>query len=237
MAFIGEFGKVLESLRANGGHPLQRFLMERSGLRPEEIESYQDFTRIRPFTKGELSRLQAEQPPLAGLIDLGLVTKLFQSPGPIYNVKGAPFDHYRFHKALTLAGFAADDIVLNTFCYHLSPAGEMFDEALEKIGAVTVPLGPTDSEKAAGIARAVGATGFIGTRSYLLKVLEQAGDAHPLRKAYLIAEKLTEADREMFQKSFGVAAFQGYGIAEIGLIATEDQPRDGWVVDSDALFL
>ncbi|NLC71082.1 MAG: phenylacetate--CoA ligase [Desulfuromonadaceae bacterium] len=237
MAFIGSFARLTDSLRENRKHPLQRFLLKRSGLTPEDIQSYEDFIRIHPFTKGELSRLQVQNPPFGGLIDTSCVTKIFQSPGPIYNVKGESCNHYRFHKALMMAGIAAGDIVLNTFSYHLSPAGEMFDEALAKIGAVTFPLGPTDSEKAAGIANAVGATAFIGTRSYLLKVLEALGGGHSIRKAYLIAEKLTEADRTMFEKDFGVAAFQGYGIAEIGLIATEDSQRDGLMVDTDTLFV
>jgi len=237
MAFIGDFQAVLEHIHRNREEALQKFLLSRSGMCLEDIRSYDDFTRIRPFTKGELSQLQAADPPFAGLLDLGRISKIFQSPGPIYNVKGAAFSYYRFHKALEMAGFRAGDIVLNTFSYHLSPAGEMFDDALLKIGAVTFPLGPTGSDKAAELAAAIGATAFIGTRTFLLKTLEQLQGRHKIKKAYLIAEKLTEADRRMFENDFGVAAFQGYGIAEVGLIATEDSRRNGMVVDRDGIFL
>ncbi|NLV23786.1 MAG: phenylacetate--CoA ligase [Deltaproteobacteria bacterium] len=237
MAFIGDFTRLAESLRENRDHPLLRFLLGRSGMAAEDIQSYEDFIRITPFTKEELSRLQSENPPFGGLFDTATITKVFQSPGPIYNVKGAPWEHYRFNKALSMAGFVRGDVVLNTFSYHLSPAGEMFDEALQKIGALVVPLGPADSEKAAAIAAATGADGFIGTRSFLLKVLENLGEGGHLQKAYLIAEKLTEADRLLFAQKFNVAAFQGYGIAEVGLIATEDCRRDGLLVDTEALFV
>lgn len=237
MAFIGDFQAVLEQLRKHREEPLQQFLLERSAMSVEDIQTYEDFTRIRPFTKGELSQLQVADPPFGGLIDLSRISKIFQSPGPIYNVKGEAFTYYRFHKALQMAGFDAGDIVLNTFSYHLSPAGEMFDDALLKIGAVTFPLGPTGSDKAAELAAAIGATAFIGTRTFLLKTLEQLKGRHKIKKAYLIAEKLTEADRRMFQSDFGVVAFQGYGIAEVGLIATEDSRRDGMAVDHEGIFL
>ncbi|MBN2428232.1 MAG: hypothetical protein JXK94_07850 [Deltaproteobacteria bacterium] len=237
MAFIGEFQAVLDQLHKNREEPLQQFFLKRSNMSLEDIRSYEDFIRIKPFTKGELSQLQTENPPFAGLIDKGRISKIFQSPGPIYNVKGEAFTYYRFHKALEMAGFGAGDIVLNTFSYHLSPAGEMFDDALLKIGAVTFPLGPTGSDKAAELAAAIGATAFIGTRTFLLKTLEHLQGRHQIKKAYLIAEKLTEADRLMFQQDFAVAAFQGYGTAEVGLIATEDSRQDGMVVDGEAIFL
>ena len=166
MAFIGDFTRLAESLRESRAHPLLCFLLGRSGMAAEDIQSYEDFIRITPFTKEELSRLQSENPPFGGLFDTATITKVFQSPGPIYNVKGAPWEHYRFNKALSMAGFVRGDVVLNTFSYHLSPAGEMFDEALQKIGALVVPL-DRRLEKAAAIAAATGADGFIGTRSFL----------------------------------------------------------------------
>ncbi len=237
MAFIGNFKTVLTHLRENREHPLQQYLLERAGMTLKDITAYEDFTRVKPFTKAELSQLQAGNPPFGGLIDNRRISKIFQSPGPIYNVKGEPFEYYRFYKALMMAGFSAGDIVLNTFSYHLSPAGEMFDDALLKIGAVTFPLGPTNSDKAAELAEAIGATAFVGTRTFLLKTLEHLQGRHKIDKAYLIAEKLTETDRQMFKTEFGVTAFQGYGIAEVGLIATEDNRQDGMAVDTDGVFL
>ena len=237
MAFVGDFQAVLNHLGANREHPLQQYLLKRAGMSLEDIKTYEDFIRIKPFTKVELSQLQAENPPFGGLIDTRRVSKIFQSPGPIYNVKGEPFEYYRFYKALQMAGISTGDIVLNTFSYHLSPAGEMFDDALLKIGAAVFPLGPTNSDKAAEMAEAIGATAFIGTRTFLLKTLEHLQGRHRINKAYLIAEKLTQADRRMFKSDYGVAAFQGYGIAEVGLIATEDSRQDGMLVDSKGIFL
>lgn len=237
MAIIGNFDKVLEFVKANAEQPLVKLMLERSGLTIDDIQSYDDFIKIKPLSKEDLSAIQSVNPPLNSLVDMNKVSKIFQSPGPIYNVKGEDFEHYRFYKALEMAGFSEDDIVVNTFSYHISPAGEMFDDALRKIGATIFPLGPTGSESAAEFAANIEATAFIGTRTFLLKTLEQLGNKSKINKAYLIAEKLTETDRKMFKNDFAVLAYQGYGTAELGLIATEDKAVNGMIVDTDAIFL
>ena len=94
MAFIGDFQAVLDQLQQNRKEPLQQFLLKRSNMGLEDIRDYEDFIRIKPFTKGELSQLQTQNPPFAGLIDRGRISKIFQSPGPIYNVKGEAFTYY-----------------------------------------------------------------------------------------------------------------------------------------------
>ncbi len=232
MALIGNFDKVLTFIKKNENHPLVKLSIDNV----DEIKTYKDFCKIKPLNKSELSKIQQENPPFNNLVNIHKVTKIFQSPGPIYNVKGEDFEHYRFYKALEKAGFNLDDVVLNTFSYHISPAGEMFDDALKKIGAKIFPLGPVSSEQAAEFSEKIGATAFIGTRTFLLKTLEQSKN-NKIKKAYLIAEKLTEADRKMFIEKFDVQAFQGYGTAELGLIATEDISFNGMVVDIDTIFL
>ncbi len=234
MAVIGNFDNVLNFIKNNKHNPLVKFILEKNNL--TEINSYEDFLKIKPLQKFELSAYQNLNPPFNGLIDMSRVTKLFQSPGPIYNVKGEDFEHYRFYKALEDANFNSEDLVVNTFSYHISPAGEMFDDALKKIGAAVFPLGPVSSEQAANFIKDIKATAFIGTKTYLLKILEQLENI-TLKKAYLIAEKLTENDRIMFKERFDISAFQGYGTAEFGLIASEDKYYRGMKVDKDAIYL
>jgi phenylacetate-CoA ligase len=234
MAVIGNFDNVLSFIQTNLDKPLIKWVLKKNNL--SEINSYEDFLKIKPLQKFELSSYQNENPPFNGLIDINSISKMFQSPGPIYNVKGKDFTHYRFYKALEDAGFNSNDIVLNTFSYHISPAGEMFDDGLKKIGAKIIPLGPSSSEQAAEFVENMGATAFIGTKTFLLKILAHLKNSK-IKKAYLIAEKLTEEDRKMFKDQFNIYTFQGYGTAEFGLIASEDSTLQGMKVDTDAIFL
>ena len=237
MAFIGSFEALKDFINKNTEHPMVKFLFERSGVKPQDVQTYEDFLKITPFSKRELSLVQDGTVPYSSLIHHASVTKIFQSPGPLVNVKGAEFHHYRFYKALETAGFDITDTVLNTFSYHISPAGEMFDEALRYLGCPVVPSGPVESGKAAELVMMSFATGFIGTKTFLLKVLRQLGENNSINKAYLIAEKVTSDDVKMFKDDFGVDVYQGYGTAEVGLIASECSVKDGWHVDIESLFV
>ncbi|HEX5771846.1 MAG TPA: hypothetical protein VFY11_12855, partial [Nocardioidaceae bacterium] len=76
------------------------------------------------LSKDALPALQKERPPLGGLLAEGAsVVRLFASPGPIYEPQLAGPDPWNWAPALEACGIGADDIVLNCFSYHLSPAG------------------------------------------------------------------------------------------------------------------
>ncbi len=236
MAFIGDFGKVLELLKKiyDKNPNLKDFLINRySDI--FKINDYEDFKKLPILRKSEYSKLQQSNPPFGGLITAKPI-KYFQSPGPINNVKMSDFEHFRFYKALKSAGFDENDIVINTFGYTISPAGEMFDEACKFLNIPIFPLGPTDSSKAAEFVDTFGATAFIGTKTFLIKTAEQTKKG-TLKKAYLIAEKMTEDDRIYIKNQFGIEAYQGYGIAEVGLIATEGKGYRYMSIDTDCLFV
>lgn len=236
MAFIGDFGRVLDLLkRIYDKNPKLKDFLQKRYSDIFKIDDYNNFRKLPILRKSEYSKLQQTDLPFAGLIN-SKPLKYFQSPGPINNVKIADFDHYRFHKALKAAGFNENDTVLNTFGYTISPAGDMFDEACRYLNIPVFPLGPTDSAKAAEIVDTFDITAFIGTKTFLIKTAEQT-KKNSLKKAYLIAEKLTEDDKLYIKERFGIEAYQGYGIAEVGLIATEGKGYKYMTLDTDALFI
>jgi len=237
MAFIGNIEKLCSFIKENRNHPLVKYQLDKSGLSAGEINSYEDFLKIEKISKQEYSALQNKELPFRKLMEHGRAGKVFISPGPIFNLKGEEFEHYRLYKALEKAGFKKNDVVVNSFGYHMSPAGDMFDEAPRKLGCVVVPMGIADTEKGAETVKQTGANAFIGVKTYLVKVLEALGSENTIEKAYLIAEKVTEEDRKMIKDKFGVDAYQGYGIAEVGLIATECSSFNGWHVDTDSIFV
>ena len=62
---------------------------------PSEINSVEDLIKIPVLRKSELVRLQAQDPPLGGLISGSIqdLNQIFQSPGPIYEPGTVSYTH------------------------------------------------------------------------------------------------------------------------------------------------
>lgn len=189
--------------------------------------------------KESLGAVQAESPPFGGLLAVPVehLARIFVSPGDIYDPQGADPDYWRFSKVLAAAGFRPGERVLNCFSYHLTPAGFMFDAAARALGCVVVPAGVGQQDLQIRVARAVGATGYVGLPSYLLALLERAAEAGPplpIRRAVVTGEPLPQTLRERI-KSHGVAVCQAYGTADVGLIAYECEQGGGMHLDEDVI--
>ena len=229
------FENVVQFISKNAEHPFIRYTLERSQVGFEDIKKYKNFKKLKPLTRMKLRELSLDIKNFVSLVSC-CPLKIFESPGPIYNLKVEDFYQYRFYKALEYSSFGHSDIVVNTFSYHLTPAGEMFDEAIRKIGATSIPVGPSSSSKCAEVIKNTKATGFIGTKTFLKKVLEELNSSNTLLKAYLIAEKITTEERKELSEKYNIEIYQGYGTAEVGLIATECEYKDGMHID-DEIFV
>jgi phenylacetate-CoA ligase len=212
--------------------PRFRVAMDAVGLAPHDVHRLGDLARLPLTAKDELPALQAADPPFGGLtaVPVRSLRRIFASPGNIFDPQGQGRDFWRFRPALAAAGFRAGDIVLNTFAYHLTPAGFMFDGALRALGCVVVPTGPGHTEQQVRIAAHLGATGYVGTPSFLYAILEKAAEARsPLQieVAYVTAEMLPESLRHELETAYGIRVLQGYGTADVGMLAYECPEKHG----------
>lgn len=197
--------------------------------------------RLPVLPKDALPEAQRASPPFAGWLGVPLarLARAYRSPGPIYDPEGPEADYWRFAPALFAAGFRAGDVVLNTLSYHLTPAGHMIDDALRAIGCPVVPAGPGNTDVQTQVLADLGVTGFVGTPSFLLTLLEAAraaGVRHGLRRAFVIAEMLPESLRRRLEADFGVVATQGYGTADLGSVAYECGERTGMHVARETVL-
>jgi phenylacetate-CoA ligase len=82
-------------------------------------------------------------------------------------------------------------------------------------------------------------TGYVGTPSFLKIILEKAGElgleCRSIRRALVSGEAFMPAVRE-FLSQRGLAAFQAYGTADLGVIAYESEAREGLVVNEDLIL-
>jgi len=193
-----------------------------------ELRWPEDLVRLPLLRKAELPALQAADPPFAGWVAVPMeeLSHIFVSPGPIYDPAGRGEDYWGFGPALHAAGFRRGDLVLNTFAYHLTPAGHMFDRALLALGCVVIPGGVGNSEVQARTARDLGVRGYIGTPSFLAALLEKVDGPSPFAVAFVSGEMLPETLRRDLQAR-GVRVFQGYATADVGLIAYECGQQSG----------
>mgnify|MGYP005844435883 CR=1 FL=1 len=225
--------------------PAVRRLLDAAGLDPRALPPpAQWLERLPVMTKEELSARQQAEPPFGGWVAGGVqaVRRVFVSPGPIYNVEGTEPDDWGTAEAVRAAGFGPGDLVLNTFSYHLSPASFMVESGLRAVGAAVIPAGTAAKAEQVRLLRQLPVTGYAGVPSYLKALLDElaaSGEpqpgggsgrpaALPLRRAWLAAERLPEELRREFQERWGIEAYQGYGTAEVGIVAFECTVRQGW---------
>lgn len=220
--------------------PRIRQMMEKAGLKPSDVRGIEDLARLPLLKKDDLPALQAADPPFGGLVGvpIGKLQRIFMSPGPIYDPQGEGDDFWRWRTALSAAGFQAGDIVLNSASYHLMPLGFMFDSALKSLGCVVIPGGVGQTELQVRVAFDVGATGYVGTPSFLHALLSKAreiGARLHLDVALVAAEMLPESLRSELEQDFKVRVIQAYGTADVGMLAYECSEKKGWHLDPESI--
>jgi phenylacetate-CoA ligase len=204
--------------------PAAKSIMDKAGIRPADIKTLKDLEKLPVTRKSDLIEMQRQNPPYGGLLAIPPedVERVFLSPGPVYE----PLHTNRikwFARAFWAAGFRKGDVVVNTFTYHMSPAGILFHEAIRDCGATAVPMGTGHTEVQVKTICDLKATGFVGTPSFLLAVIKQAeSESRDLKKdftikrAWFTGEMLTPSMRETFENNYGIDTYQAYAVTEPG---------------------
>ena len=181
--------------------------------------------------KDNLSKMQSENPPFAGLLKgpVSRLRRMFASPGPTFVPQGGAVDYWRFGMAFAACGIKAGDVVMNTLSYHLTPGGFMLDSGLRSLGCVVIPAGTGQTDLQVKVASSLKATGYAGTPTLLRTLLLHALDANvPLHfeVAFATAEMLPESLRAELE-GFGIRVLQGYATADLGVLAYECAEKNG----------
>ena len=209
------------------------------GVDPESVTDRASLARLPVLRKAALVEMQKEDPPFGGLTTRppGAFTHVFQSPGPIYEPGLDTPDWWRFARALWAGGLRPDDVVINCFAYHLTPAGMMFDSGARAIGATVIPGGVGNTEAQVAAAADLGATAYAGTPDFLKVMLEKAGE---LRRELRVAKAVVGGGPlfpqiRAFYEGRGISCLQGYGTADLGSVAYESEAREGMIIDEGAI--
>ncbi|OMI13172.1 AMP-dependent synthetase [Bradyrhizobium brasilense] len=211
------------------------------GTDPVSITSREALAGLPVLRKSELPALHKAAPPFGGFVadTPGSFARLFTSPGPIFEPEGRQADPWRGARALFAAGFREGDVVLNTFSYHLTPGGFIFDASARALGCAVIPAGPGNTEQQFELIEAYRPIGYSGTPDFLKILLDAAAtagrDVSSIKRALVSGAAFPKSLQEEM-KSRGVEAYQAFGTADLGLIAFETAAREGMTVNEELIL-
>jgi phenylacetate-CoA ligase len=217
-----------------------------AAVTPAQVDSRAALAKLPVTRKHELllrQRATRGRDPFGGFAAVGWrprggARRVFASPGPIYEAEGHGTDWWRAARALYAAGFRAGDLVHNSFSYHLTPAGALVETAAHALDCTVFPAGTGNTELQVQAAADLQPHGYAGTPSFLKILLDKAdhlGVALPsIRKALVSGEAFPASLRDWLGAR-GIAGYQCYATADLGLVAYETEAREGLVLDEHVI--
>ena len=164
--------------------------------------------------------------------------RLYASPGPIYEPEGTARDYWRAARAMVAAGFRAGDLVHNAFSYHMTPGAFIMESGAHAVGCTVFPAGTGQTEQQLQAIADLKPQAYLGTPSFLRILVEKAAEAGSdiasLKKGLVGGEAFPPSLRDWFSER-GLAVYQSYATADVGLIAYETVSRDGLVLDEGVI--
>jgi phenylacetate-CoA ligase len=125
-------------------------------------------------------------------------------------------------RCMYMAGMRSTDVFQNIMGYGLFTGGLGFHYGAEKLGAMTIPLGPGNSKRQIWFMREFKTTAMHILPSYALRlathVREQGLDPRrdlKVRMAFVGAEPHTEETRRRIEETWNLRAFNSYGLSEM----------------------
>lgn len=209
---------------------------------PATVQTQGDFENI-PFT--EKSDLREAYPLGLAAVPEEEIVRIHSSSGttgtPViipYTQKDVDDWATLFARCYEMAGVTNKDRIQITPGYGLWTAGIGFQAGAERIGAMTVPMGPGNTEKQLQFMRDMQTTVLTATSSYALLLAEEIQargirDQIALKKGVIGSERWSQKMRERIKNELGIQIYDIYGLTEvygpgIGISCDYDQGMHYW---------
>ena len=240
--FVKQFHRVYENV------PYYRAKVDAAGVKPEEIRSISDISKLPFLTKDDLREAYPE----------GLLAVPKQDVVRIHSTSGTTGKRvvafYTQHdldlwadctaRAIVATGGSEDDVVQVSYGYGLFTGGAGLNDGAHKLGAMTVPMSSGNTDRQLQFMEDMGVTVLCCTPSYASFLGESAiergiRDKLSLRAGIFGAEAWTEEMRRDIEDKLQMKAYDIYGLTEISGpgVAFECQEQSGMHVQEDHFYV
>lgn len=228
--------------------PFYRKRLQELDIRPDDIRTIDDITRLPYTTKQDLRDnypfgLQAA--PQSEIIRIHASSGTTGNPTIVgYTRRDIGIWSECMTRCLSAYGVTRDDIFSVAYGYGLFTGGLGAHYGVENLGAAVVPASTGNSEKHVRLIRDLGITGIACTPSYALylaETMERLGiskdDIH-LRVGAFGAEPWTENMRKEIESRLGLKGYNLYGLSEImgPCVSYECQEQHGSHINEDHFY-
>ncbi len=211
-----------------------------------DITSRAALAQLPVTRKSDLKPLQHAEPPFGGMnaTPLQALSRIFMSPGPIFDPEGCGEDWWRYARPFHALGMRRGELIQNCFSYHFTPAAFMVEGGARKLGCPVIPAGSGQTEMQVQAIAALRPHAYAGTPSFLKIIIEKAlemdADISSLRRALVGAEALPPSLRAWLREHGVPHVLQTYGSADLGNIAyetmTDGEVHPGMLLDEEVLL-
>ncbi len=225
--------------------PYYRDLMDKKGVKPEDIHGIEDLHKLPFLSKADLR----------DAYPYGLLAKPLSECVRIHSTSGTTgrrvVAFYTQHdvdlwedccaRAIVAAGGTNEDVVQVAYGYGLFTGGAGLHGGSHKAGSLTLPMSSGNTERQIQFMTDLSATILCCTPSYaayLGESLTEMGytpDTIPLKAGIFGAEPWTEEMRQNIQNTLGIKAYDIYGLTETSGpgVAFECEEQNGMHINED----
>ena len=226
-----------------------RDLMDKKGVKPEDINGVEDIKKL-PF----ISKTDLRESYPYGLLgtDLKNCVRIHSTSGTtgkrvvaFYTQHDVDLWEECAARAIVAAGGSNEDVVQVCYGYGLFTGGAGLHGASHKVGCLTLPMSSGNTERQIQFMMDLNATILCCTPSYAAYIGETLAEQgykpedNKLKAGIFGAEPWTEEMRRSIEKSLGIKAYDIYGLTEISGpgVAFECEEQNGMHINEDHFYV
>ena len=225
--------------------PYYRDLMDKKGVRPEDIKGIEDLHKLPFISKSDLR----ETYPYGMLaVPLSSCVRIHSTSGTTGKLVIAYYTQHDVDlwedccaRALVAAGATKEDIVQVAYGYGLFTGGFGLHGGSQKVGSLTLPMSSGNTERQIQFMLDLKSTVLCCTPSYAAYIgetLKEQGykpEDNYLKAGIFGAEPWTEEMRRDIEKNLGIKAYDIYGLTESSGpgVAFECEEQKGMHINED----
>lgn len=217
--------KLVKQVRHVYDHvPVYRAMMEKKGVRPEDIHGIEDLHKLPFLTKADL---RDNYPDGFLAVPRSECVRIHSTSGTtgrrvvaFYTQHDVDLWEECCARALVAAGASREDTCQIAYGFGLFTGGAGLNGGSQKLGCLTLPMSSGNTERQLQFMKDLGATVLCCTPSYaayLAEAMKEQGmkpEDNPLKIGIFGAEPWTEEMRRSIEASLGIKAYDIYGLTE-----------------------